>query len=82
MTQTPSTPSDNDPIPKRSIRSFVLRQSHMTPAQQKAIDTLWPQFGLDFQAATVDLNTLFGHTAPKILEIGFDLRPFRHFKAN
>ena len=73
MTQTPSTPSDNDPIPKRSIRSFVLRQSHMTPAQQKAIDTLWPQFGLDFQAATVDLNTLFGHTAPKILEIGFGM---------
>ena len=73
MTDTPPNTPDNDAIPKRSIRSFVLRQSHMTPAQQKAIDTLWPQFGLDFQAATVDLNTLFGRTAPKILEIGFGM---------
>ena len=73
MTHTPPNPSDNDPVYKRSIRSFVLRQSHMTPAQQKAIDTLWPQFGLDFQAATVDLNTLFGRTAPKILEVGFGM---------
>lgn len=57
----------------RSIRSFVLRQGHMTAAQQRAIDTLWPQFGVDYQAEPVDLVSLFGRNAPKVLEIGFGM---------
>jgi len=57
----------------RSIKSFVLRQGHMTPAQQRAIDENWPRFGLDFQHAPVDLNAAFGREAPKILEIGFGM---------
>ncbi len=58
---------------KRSIRSFVLRQGHMTAAQQRAIDTLWPQFGLDYQAQAVDLNGCFGRDNDKVLEIGFGM---------
>ncbi|UOO81050.1 tRNA (guanosine(46)-N7)-methyltransferase TrmB [Uruburuella testudinis] len=58
---------------KRSIRSFVLRQGHMTAAQQRAIDTLWPQFGLDYQPQHVDLNTCFGRDNDKVLEIGFGM---------
>ncbi|OSI17462.1 tRNA (guanosine(46)-N7)-methyltransferase TrmB [Neisseria dentiae] len=58
---------------KRSIRSFVLRQGHMTAAQQRAIDTLWPQFGLDYQTEPVDLNAAFGRNNPKVLEIGFGM---------
>lgn len=58
---------------KRGIRSFVLRQGHMTAAQQRAIDTLWPQFGADYQEAAADLDKLFGRNAPKILEIGFGM---------
>ncbi|MCF7521719.1 tRNA (guanosine(46)-N7)-methyltransferase TrmB [Neisseria sp. ZJ106] len=57
----------------RSIRSFVLRQGHMTAAQQRAIDTMWPQFGLDYQAQTADLNQIFGSDQPKVLEIGFGM---------
>ena len=44
---------------KRSIRSFVLRQGHMTAAQQRAIDTMWPQFGIDYQDSVLDLNQRF-----------------------
>ena len=58
---------------KRSIRSFVLRQGHMTTAQQRAIDSLWPQFGADYQAEAADLTALFGREAPKVLEIGFGM---------
>ena len=58
---------------KRSIRSFVLRQGHMTAAQQRAIDTMWPQFGVDFQEAPLDLNRTFGRGNPKVLEIGFGM---------
>ena len=58
---------------KRSIRSFVLRQGHMTDAQQRDIDTMWPQFGVDFQEAPLDLNRAFGRDNPKVLEIGFGM---------
>ena len=58
---------------KRSIRSFVLRQGHMTAAQQRAIDTMWPQFGVDFQETPLDLNRAFGRDNPKVLEIGFGM---------
>ncbi|WP_165088675.1 tRNA (guanosine(46)-N7)-methyltransferase TrmB [Neisseria yangbaofengii] len=57
----------------RSVRSFVLRQGHMTAAQQRAIDTMWPQFGIDYQDAIIDLNQYFGRGNPKVLEIGFGM---------
>lgn len=58
---------------KRSIRSFVLRQGHMTAAQQKAIDECWPCFGVDYQEGQTDLNACFGRAGPKVLEIGFGM---------
>ena len=57
----------------RSIRSFVLRQGHMTASQQRAIDTMWPKFGLDYQETPVDLKACFGRDNPKVLEIGFGM---------
>ncbi|ASK28381.1 tRNA (guanosine(46)-N7)-methyltransferase TrmB [Neisseria chenwenguii] len=76
MTETDQNYSQNDhqtPEHHRSIRSFVLRQGHMTAAQQRAIDTLWPQFGIDYQNSPVDLNRRFGRSNPKVLEIGFGM---------
>ena len=66
----------DSPVPeahKRSIRSFVLRQGHMTAAQQRAIDAMWPQFGIDYQDSVLDLNQCFGSDCPKVLEIGFGM---------
>jgi tRNA (guanine-N7-)-methyltransferase len=54
----------------RPIRSFVLRQGRFSPAQQRAHETLLPRFGVAFAPAALDLETIFGRTAPKILEIG------------
>lgn len=68
----PQTTSQTPEHP-RSIRSFVLRQGHMTAAQQRAIDTLWPRYGLDYRAETLDLAQTFGRAAPKVLEIGFGM---------
>ena len=39
--------SDKLPEHMRTIRSFVLRQGHMTAAQQRAIDSQWSKFGID-----------------------------------
>lgn len=56
---------------KRTIRSYVKRAGRMTTAQQNALDTLWPKFGIDFEDRFLDLETIFVRDAPLILEIGF-----------
>ena len=55
----------------RSIRSFVMRGGRITEAQQRALDLLWPQYGIPFEATPLDLDTVFGRSAPVTLEIGF-----------
>jgi len=56
---------------QRRIRSFVLRAGRTTPAQERALGELWPTYGIDSSAATLDLAGVFGRTAPRCLEIGF-----------
>jgi tRNA (guanine-N7-)-methyltransferase len=55
----------------RPIRSYVLRQGRMTAGQQRAFTELWPVYGLELPAGTMDLDRLFGNTHPVSLEIGF-----------
>lgn len=57
----------------RPIRSFVVRQGRMSPAQKRAIDELYPRFGLNYQPAVLDLDPVFGRKAPHIVEIGFGM---------
>ncbi len=58
-------------VRKRSIRSFVRRSGRLTHSQQAALRELWPVFGIDYSEAPLNLNRIFGRTAPVILEIGF-----------
>lgn len=56
----------------RPVRSFVLRQGRMTPAQERAFAELWPRYGVDWRPGTLlDLPALFGNPRPVALEIGF-----------
>ena len=58
----------------RGIRSYVLRAGRMTAAQKRALDTLWPRFGLDFDPGTrTDLSVVFGNGNPVVAEIGFGM---------
>jgi len=59
--------------PHRPIRSYVLRQGRVTDAQRRARDELLPRFGVPFSRGLLDLNRVFGRSAPKILEIGFGM---------
>jgi tRNA (guanine-N7-)-methyltransferase len=71
---TASHEKTTEELKNRPIRSFVLRQGRLTPAQQRAIETNMPRFGVPFQQQLLDLNTLFGRVeSPKILEIGFGM---------
>jgi tRNA (guanine-N7-)-methyltransferase len=71
MNNAPPDQSDDTARPHRRIRSFVLRMGRMTAGQQRALDELWPRFGIDYQAAPLDLNRVFGRVAPRMVEIGF-----------
>ena len=57
--------------PHRPIRSFVLRQGRLTVGQQRAFDSLWPRFGIDYDGQPIDFSALFGNDNPVFLEIGF-----------
>lgn len=55
----------------RAIKSFVLRQSRVTKAQEEALIDLWPVFGIEPGNTPLNIPTLFGRVAPVTLEIGF-----------
>lgn len=43
----------------------------MTPGQQRAMDELFPRFGIEAGDKPLDLDAVSGRRAPRILEIGF-----------
>ncbi len=57
----------------RPVRSFVLREGRLTPGQQRALECLWPDYGIDRPASGegIDWRQAFGRDAPLWLEIGF-----------
>jgi len=57
--------------PRRQIRSFVRRAGRITRAQRQALETLWPLYGIERPDVTLDLDSLFGRKAERVLEIGF-----------
>ena len=64
------SPSTETPA-HRPIRSFIRREGRLTAAQIRAINELLPAIELKADGAVLDMNVLFGRTAPVTLEIGF-----------
>jgi tRNA (guanine-N7-)-methyltransferase len=58
-------------VAPRPIRSFVLRTGRMTGAQTRALQELWPRYGIDPATNPLDLDAVYGRAAPRVLEIGF-----------
>lgn len=70
MTESDQT----EDIKHRRIRSFVLRQGRLTKGQERALETGWPRFGIDYAENQLDLSAVFKRTdSKKILEIGFGM---------
>jgi tRNA (guanine-N7-)-methyltransferase len=57
----------------RHIRSYVLRQGRMSPAQTRHIEEGMPRWGIPYRAQALDFAVAFGRTAPVVLEIGFGM---------
>ena len=56
----------------RPVRSFVLRQGRMSPAQARACEELLPRYGVAVDRP-LDWRRIFGRNAPVVLEIGFGM---------
>jgi len=54
-------------------RSYRLRGTRITPAQQLARDTLWAKFGIEFSESTLDLTKAFAKPQPVVMEIGYGM---------
>lgn len=57
----------------RTIRSFVMRAGRTTLGQEKALEEVWPVFGLELSGGRIDFEQVFGRKAPTVLEIGFGM---------
>jgi tRNA (guanine-N7-)-methyltransferase len=58
-------------ISHRPVRSFVRRQGRVTSGQSRALDELWPRYGIEYEDAPLDFDAIYGRHAPRCLEIGF-----------
>ena len=58
-------------LTSRSVRSFVVRNGRITPAQQTALEQLMPRYGIDFSNHPLTPDTAFERAAPLWVEIGF-----------
>ncbi|HEY9268721.1 MAG TPA: tRNA (guanosine(46)-N7)-methyltransferase TrmB [Methylotenera sp.] len=71
---TPIDIAEANDLSQRRIRSFVLRQGRLTKGQARALETVFPKFGITYKPELLDLNTQFGRAdSKKILEIGFGM---------
>ncbi|MDD2744327.1 MAG: tRNA (guanosine(46)-N7)-methyltransferase TrmB [Rhodocyclaceae bacterium] len=52
------------------IKSYVRRAGRMSSAQQNYYAEMMPKIGIPYAAQPIELVTVYGRNAPKILEIG------------
>ena len=70
--QAASSDADgNTRLSSLPVRSFVRREGRLTRAQQRALDELWPQFGIEYTGQPLELDAVYGRSANTVIEIGF-----------
>jgi len=51
----------------------MRREGRLTDGQRRALEAMWPQFGIEPQQALLDLDEVFGRHAARIVEVGFGM---------
>ena len=64
------TPEELEELKNRHIRSFVLRRGHISVAQERAFEEIFPKYEVKYEANPFDDEAAFGRKAPLVLEIG------------
>ena len=62
--------STNQPLSRRPIRSYVLRQGRVSNAQRRAYETHLGRYGVAYSDEILDFRQLFGRAAPCVVEVG------------
>lgn len=57
----------------RTIKSYVLRQGRISPAQTRALRELLPKYGIPYRETTLDPDHVFARSVPIVMEIGFGM---------
>lgn len=57
----------------RTIKTFVLRQGRMTPAQERDYNELSKLWCIPYEEKILDFEKIFGNKNPVIIEIGFGM---------
>ena len=55
----------------KPVRSYVRREGRMTRAQHRALEVLWPKYGIGEDTSLLTAIGIFGDQRPLTLEIGF-----------
>lgn len=70
MSDKTLTPEELEEFKSRHIRSFVMRRGHISAAQQRAFEEVFPRIEVPYEKTLLDADKLFGRSAPLVLEIG------------
>jgi tRNA (guanine-N7-)-methyltransferase len=57
----------------RHVRSFAIRRGHVTKRQRQAYEELFPLIAVPYGTEPIEPRTLYGRSAPLVLEIGFGM---------
>jgi tRNA (guanine-N7-)-methyltransferase len=73
MSDQPQHPASGlqKPQGRRPVRTFVRRAGRLTDGQKRALEDLWPRYGVEGSTGPVAPSRWFGNERPVILEIGF-----------
>ena len=67
-----TTPTTVTAAPPRTVHSYAAR-GRLTKSQRRALETLWPRYGVEADTGPLDLQELFGRHAPRRMEIGYGM---------
>jgi len=65
------SPRSNHSTFHEPVRSYVRREGRITRAQRRALEILWPKYGIGDDSSLLTAIGLFGDQRSLILEIGF-----------
>lgn len=71
MTKKTLTPEELEELKNKHIRSFCMRRGHISSAQERAVEEIFPKYQVIYDPSTkISSELLFGNDQPLVLEIG------------
>jgi tRNA (guanine-N7-)-methyltransferase len=71
MTKKTLTPEELEELKNKHIRSFCMRRGHISSAQERAVEEIFPKYQVIYDQNTkISSELLFGNDQPLVLEIG------------